>query len=145
MAELRRRLSPQGDIVSPAGRQRTIEVFGEALSPGEVVERICRDVQQKGVAAVLDYSRRIDKAELTAETLRVPEAELAAAHAQADRGFLEAVRRIRKQIATFQEAILQRDVRLDRPHGYLAERYRPLAAWAFACPAGRRPILRPCS
>ena len=33
MAELRRRLSPEGDVVSEAGRQRTIEVFGEPLSP----------------------------------------------------------------------------------------------------------------
>ena len=31
MAELRRRLSPEGNVVSEAGRQRTIEVFGEAL------------------------------------------------------------------------------------------------------------------
>ena len=93
MAELRRRLSPQGDVVTPASRQRTIEVFGEPLSPAEVVERVCRDVQEKGIAAVLDYSRRIDKADLAAQTLRVPEGELAAAHAQANRGFLEAVRR----------------------------------------------------
>ncbi len=136
MAELRRRLSPQGDIVSPAGRQRTIEVFGEPLSPAEVAERICRDVQEKGLAAVLDYSRRIDKAELTAETLRVHEGELAEAHARADRGFLEAVRRIRKQIVAFQEAILQHDVRLTRPHGYLVERYRPLGRVGICVPGG---------
>ena len=136
MAELRRRLSPRGDVVTPEGRQRTIEVFGEPLAPAEVVQRICRDVQEKGLAAVLDYSRRIDKAELTAETLRVPHEELASAHARADRDFLEAVRRIRKQIATFQEALLLRDVRLSRPHGYLAERYRPLDRVGICVPGG---------
>jgi histidinol dehydrogenase len=136
MAELRRRLSPHGDVVTPASRQKTVEVFGEALSPAQVVERICRDVQENGIAAVLDYSRRIDKAELTAQTLRVPESDLAAAHAQADRGFLEAVRRIRKQIAMFQEAVLQRDVRLSRPHGYLVERYRPLRRVGICVPGG---------
>jgi histidinol dehydrogenase len=136
MAQLRRRLSPRGDVVSPEGRQRTIDVFGEPLAPAEVVERICRDVQQKGLAAVLEYSRRIDKADLTSETLRVPQEELASAHARADRDFLEAVRRIRKQIRTFQEALLVRDVRLDRPHGYLAERYRPLDRVGICVPGG---------
>ena len=65
LAELRERLSPRGNIVSEAGRRRTIEVFGEPLTPQQVVERICNDVRQRGLAAVLDYSKRIDKAELT--------------------------------------------------------------------------------
>ncbi len=46
MAQLRE-LSPQGNVVSEAGRQRTIEVFGGPLSPQQVVERICRDVQEE--------------------------------------------------------------------------------------------------
>ena len=37
MAELRRRLSPEGNVVSEAGRRRTVEVFGEPLSPAQVV------------------------------------------------------------------------------------------------------------
>ena len=47
LADLRHRLSPQGNVVSEAGRQRTIEVFGELLSPQQVVERICTDVANK--------------------------------------------------------------------------------------------------
>ena len=35
MNALRQRLSPDGNIVSEAGRQRTLEVFGEPLSPVE--------------------------------------------------------------------------------------------------------------
>ncbi len=34
MAELRKRLSPEGNVVSEAGRRRTIEVFGEAAHAG---------------------------------------------------------------------------------------------------------------
>ncbi|MGQ9575868.1 MAG: histidinol dehydrogenase [Thermoguttaceae bacterium] len=136
MAQLRRKLSPLGDMLTPAARQRTVEVFGQALSAWEVVERICRDVQQQGLAAVLDYSRRIDQAELTAETIRVSAEELAQAHAQADRDYLGAVRRIRKQIRTFQEALVQRDVRLTRPHGYLVQRYRPLQRVGICVPGG---------
>src|SRR4030095_3825298 len=60
---LRRKLSPAGNIVGEAGRRRTIEVFGEPLSPQQVVERICGDVQARGLAAVLEYSQKLDKAE----------------------------------------------------------------------------------
>jgi len=136
MAELRARLSPEGNIVSEAGRRRTIEVFGEPLSPAQVVERICRDVAQKGLAAVLDYSARIDKAQLGAEMLRVPAAELAAAHAAADGQFLAAVRRVAQNIREFQQAILHRDVRVERPGGYLVQRYQPLERVGICVPGG---------
>ena len=136
MAELRARLSPEGNVVSESGRRRTIDVFGEPLSPAQVVERICRDVAEKGLTAVLDYSARIDKAQLTAETLRVPEAELAAAHAAADQPLLEAVRRIAGNIREFQHAILHHDVRVERPGGYLVQRYRPLNRVGICVPGG---------
>jgi len=136
MDELRRRLSPRGDVVSREGRRRTIEIFGEPLSPAEVVQRICRDVDQKGLDAVLDYSARIDKADLTPETLPVPAEALAEAHARAEPEFLEAVRRVRQQITRFQEAILHRDVRVEVPGGSLLQRYRPLDRVGICVPGG---------
>jgi histidinol dehydrogenase len=136
MAELRQRLSPRGNVVSEAGRQRTIEVFGEPLTPAQVVERICRDVESRGLVAVLDYSACIDKAQLTAATVRVPAEELRKAHAAADPAFLATVRRVRNNIRTFQEAILHRDVRVERPGGYLGQRYRPLERVGLCVPGG---------
>jgi histidinol dehydrogenase len=136
MAALRERLSPRGEVVSQAGRVRTMAVFGEPLSPVQVVDRICRDVAAKGLAAVLDYTARIDKAQLTAQSVRVPQADLERAHAQADGEFLQAVRRVRENIRIFQEAILHRDVRIERPGGYLAERYRPLDRVGICVPGG---------
>lgn len=136
MAQLRRRLSPQGDVVSQEGRQRTVEIFGEPLSPIQVVERICRDVEQKGLEAVLDYSARIDKAELSPATIRVSQEELVEAHARADRQFLGAVRRVRERIAAFQQAILHRDVQLDLADGYLVQRYLPLRRVGICVPGG---------
>src|SRR5437588_6033139 len=106
---LRQKLSPAGNVVSEAGRRRTMELFGEPLSPQQVVERICGDVRSRGLAAVLDYSRKLDKAELTPQTIRLSETELSAAHAAADPRFLETVRRIRENILEFQRAILHRD------------------------------------
>src|SRR3954466_4180975 len=84
LTALRQKLSPAGDMVSEAGRRRTIEVFGEPLTPQQVVQRICGDVKSGGLAAVLEYSRKLDKAELTAETVQVSAAEMAAAHAAAE-------------------------------------------------------------
>src|SRR5688572_14083787 len=82
LGELRERLSPRGNVVSDAGRQRTIAVFGEPLSPQQVVERICSDVQSRGVSAVLEYTAKLDGAKLDAGHLRVSADELATAHKQ---------------------------------------------------------------
>jgi len=61
---------------------------------------------------------------------------LAKAHAAADPQFLAAVRRVAQNIREFQQAILHRDVRLERPGGYLVERYRPLDRVGICVPGG---------
>jgi histidinol dehydrogenase len=136
MNALREKLSPRGNIVSESGRKRTLEIFGEPLTPTQVVEKICGEIQSKGLAALLQYSEKIDNAQLTAETLRVPEKELQAAAQKADKKLIEAVRRVRKNIQEFQSAILHHDVRLKCPGGYLVERYRPLRRVGVCVPGG---------
>jgi histidinol dehydrogenase len=136
LAGLRLKLSPAGSVVSEAGRRRTMEVFGEALSPQQVVERICGEVRSRGMAAVLEYSRKLDKAELTPQTVRVSVEELAAAHAGADAEFLATVRRIRDNILEFQRAILHRDVEVKRPGVRLVQRYSPLGRVGICVPGG---------
>ncbi len=137
LARIRAQLSPQGNVVSEAGRRRTIEVFGKPLTPQEVVATILADVREKGLAAVLDYSARIDKAQLTPETFRVSDEELQQAHRAAAPEFLATVRRIADNVRRFQTAILHRDVRVPLPAGgYLAERYVPLARVGICVPGG---------
>ncbi|MFM7205756.1 MAG: histidinol dehydrogenase [Planctomycetaceae bacterium] len=134
---LRGMLVSQGDVISPAGRQKTIDVFGEPLAPRQVVERICADVRRDGLAALLDYSRRIDGAATTPESLLVPAAELAAAHRDADPEFLAAVRRIRDRVERFQRALLARDVAVKLPGGgSLRQRYVPLDRVGVCVPGG---------
>ncbi|MBB74461.1 MAG: histidinol dehydrogenase [Planctomycetaceae bacterium] len=134
---LREQLSPRGDVVSEQGRERTIEVFGEPLSPQRVVERICRDVRDQGVGAVLQYGRQLDGAELTADTLRVPSEVLANAHQRVDAEFLQTVRRIRANILEFQTALLQQDVEVRRADGTrLRQRYLPLRRVGVCVPGG---------
>src|SRR3954470_13543036 len=90
--ELRRQLSPRGNIVSPQGRARTIAAFGEPLTPQQVVERICADVQCRGLDAVRDYTARLDGVNLEPESIRVTPDELAGAFRQADPGYLRTIR-----------------------------------------------------
>ena len=142
MTELRRRLSPRGDVVSQEGRRRTMAAFGEPLSPRQVVERICRDVEERGLAAVLDYSARIDGVRLSSDSLRVPMEDLSRAHEQADGEFLGAVRSIRERIWAFQKAILHEDVRVERSGGISSSDTVRWTESAFACPAVR-PHIRP--
>lgn len=137
IAALRAKLAPSGNVVSEAGRKKTIEVFGEPLSPAAVVERICGDVKTDGLAAVLRYSKRLDGAGLSGATLRVPQADIAAAHAKASSDFLETIRRIRENILRFQTAILHRDLEVAGPHGSkLRQRYLPLERVGICVPGG---------
>ncbi|TWT99202.1 Histidinol dehydrogenase [Botrimarina colliarenosi] len=135
--ELRRKLAPEGNVVSEAGRRKTIEVFGEPLSPVEVVERICDDVRQRGLEAVLEYTAKLDGAELTADTFRVSADDLAAAHRAADPDFLAMIRRIRERLMRFQTAILHKDVRVEiEGGGSLRQRYLPLNRAGLCVPGG---------
>jgi histidinol dehydrogenase len=139
-AGLREKLSPRGDVVSEAGRQRTIELFGSPLLPQQVVERICADVAARGSAAVLEYTRKLDGKELTAESMRVSDAELKEAHAAADATLLSTVRRIRDNIVEFQRAVLTDDVCVQRHDGdatvELRQRYLPLKRVGICVPGG---------
>lgn len=135
--ELRERLSPQGNVVSDAGRRRTIEVFGEPLSPVQVVAKICHEVRTRGLASVIEYTAKLDGVTLTPDTLRVSEADLSDAHARAEPSFLETVRRIRANVTAFQSAVVPRDAEIEAPHGgRLIQRYLPLRRVGICVPGG---------
>ena len=137
LVELRRRLSPRGDVVSDESRERTIEVFGEPLAPAQVVERICQRVRDEGLDAVLEYGRLLDRAELDSDSLRVGADEIARAHEQASDDFLETITRIRKNIQRFQTAILHKDVTIERGEGVeLTQRYLPVKRAGLCIPGG---------
>lgn len=137
LQNLRDKLSPQGNVVSPRGRALTEEVFGAPLTPVEVVDRICVDVRRDGTEALLRYSQKLDKADLTADQLRVPAADLAAAHAAADPDLIESIRRIRDNVAEFQRAILHQDITIEpKPGVKLTQRYVPLHRIGVCVPGG---------
>lgn len=116
-------------------------LFGEPLSPQQVVERICNDVDEGGLEAVLDYTARLDGKRLTPATMRVTSAELQAAHAEADPGYLATLRRIIASITEFQQALLVRDAVVHRETEgggkiELRQRYLPLKRAGICIPGG---------
>ena len=137
LTQLREKLSPQGDVVSPRGRALTEEVFGKPLTPIEVVETICNDVQRDGTAALLRYLKAFDKADLSADELRVPASDLSAAHSAADPELIATIGRIRDNITEFQSAILHSDVTIEpKPGIKLTQRYVPLRRVGVCVPGG---------
>lgn len=137
LAKLRQSLSLQADVVSPRGRQLTEQVFGQPLTPAQVVERICSDVRQRGLPAVLHYTEQFDRARLTPETVRVSIAELQEAHADAAPEFLATIRRVRQNVLSFQMGLLHADAVLNVSGRHeLRVRYRPLRRVGVCIPGG---------
>lgn len=137
LESLRQTLVSQGELVSPAGRQRTIDVFGEPLTPRQVVEQICQDVKRDGLTAVLDYTSRIDRVDVNAEDFYVSSATLEKAHREVEPEFLTAIRRVRRRVEGFQQAILSQDVTLALAGGgSLRQRYLPLDRVGVCVPGG---------
>ena len=136
LADLRARLGAQGNIISPKSRKLTLKVFGEALPPAQVVERVCNDVRKEGVAAVLRYTEHFDRVRLDAARLRVSARELQEAHSAADPAYLELVRRVRQSILSFQFGLLHRDAVMTARGYELRMRYRPLRRVGICVPGG---------
>lgn len=136
IAKIRAQLSPEGEVISPASRQKTIDVFGEYLPPQRVVERICSDIAARGMEALLGYLEKLDGVNLSPHELMVPHGQMEECHRTVGEEFLKAIRRVRGRIEAFQSAIRHRDVRLPIAGGYLEERYRPLGRVGVCVPGG---------
>jgi histidinol dehydrogenase len=137
LAKLRDQFKIDNEVVSAQSRKLTQAVLGEPLTPMRCVERICTDVRDHGLSAVLKYTEQFDKVKLKADAVRVSERELAEAHAEASPEFLDVLRRICYNVDSFQAGLLHRDAELRVSGSYeLHLRYRPLKRVGIYCPGG---------
>ena len=137
LVALRSQLGTQGNIVSPRGRALTEKVFGEALPPVRVVERICEDVRTRGAAALFHYTEQFDRVRLDTDSIRLSRQELAQAHAAVEPAFLETVRRVRQNVTAFQAGVLHRSATLTVAGKHeLRLRYRPMRRVGVLVPGG---------
>jgi histidinol dehydrogenase len=137
LRSFREQLGADGDLVSAKHKKLTQAAFGKALTPAEVVNRICNDVRQRGLKAVFHYTELFDKVKLDSQTFRVSETELAEAHAAANPELLDVVRRVRMNIVSFQSGLLHSDAVMSVSGSYeLQVRYQPLRRVGLHIPGG---------
>ncbi len=103
----------------------------------EAVVAILAEVRAQGDAALISYTKRFDRLELTPETLRVPADELAAASRSCDADVLEALALAARRIADFHRRQKPEDLDyVDEAGLRLGLRWSPLASVGLYVPGG---------
>jgi len=94
------RRSPLAPVeISPEMKRRIKYVFGEELTPEAVVAKIITEVRDRGDAALLDFSRRIDGVEL--KSLEVSRKEIDRAYKKVDKKLLAALNLAAERVRAF--------------------------------------------
>ncbi len=110
----------------------------QPLDVPAIVSDILARVQQGGDRAAAELTSKLDRAAIAPEAIRVPEAEIARAHAAADPALLALIRRVRDNIRAYQEHIRHRDpAPLLRGGRKLGVRYTPIERVGVYVPGGR--------
>ena len=105
---------------------------------GPAVGAIIADVRARGDAAVIDYTRRFDRLTLTAQTLRVPAAEIDAAVAEIPENLMAALDLAAQRIELFHRAQMPSDLRMTDAAGLtLGMRWGALDAVGLYVPGGK--------
>lgn len=104
----------------------------------KVVADIIADVREKGDKAVFDYTRQFDKWNVSAENLRVTQAEIDEACAQIDKPFFTAMERSAANIEAFHKKQLRNSWIDTKPDGtLLGQRILPIATAGVYVPGGK--------
>lgn len=139
-AELQKVLvKPSFDHVTlgEGAKQRIRQVFGKELTAAQVVDTIVAAVREHGDEAVIQYTREIDGADITAATLEVRDEEIAAAYTLVDSETLSAIRQAAANVRRFHEEQLPRSWFTEREYGsLLGQKCIPLERVGIYVPGG---------
>ena len=80
--------------------KRTTDDYGEQEV---VVKEIIKNVHDNGDAALFDYTKKFDKADINAGNIKVTDAEIEEAYGQVDGDLIEVIRKAIKNISDFHE------------------------------------------
>lgn len=124
--------------VTPALQASIERMFGEPLTPDQVVARILDDVRARGDTALLDYNRRIEGVQVA--ELRVTEREMASAWQSTPTALRKALQTAADRIRAFHERqVRQSWIDWDDEGGALGQIVRPLERVGLYAPGGRTP------
>lgn len=109
----------------------------DAAEVEAVAANILADIRARGDAALIEHTARLDRLELTPETLRIPSDDIVAAEAACDPGALEALRLAAHRIAAFHEQQVPQDFEyVDELGIRLGLRWTPIQAAGLYVPGG---------
>jgi len=133
------------DCTDAGYRQALQALYERPACPPEIESRaqtIVDEVRLHGDAAVLAQIAKFDGVTLTADTLKVSEAEIAAAKKSVSRKTREAVRLARRNIAAFAKMQMPRSwTSSPRPGVVLGEQFKPMNRVACYVPGGTAPLV----
>lgn len=89
--------------LSPKVREANKKTFGKDLTAAELVRRIVGDVRHEGDAAVLHYTKLIDRVDFAPKDFLVSEAEYAAAEKEADPAVVVSLRKAAANVRKYHE------------------------------------------
>ena len=130
---------PLDDLQVPQSLLESIHrLFGEALSPDQAVQRILRDVRERGDAALAEWTARLDGS--TPSSFRVPAVELASALDNLPGAQREALSLAAERIQRFHQAQPVTSWMTNALGGTLGQYVRPIRRVGIYVPAGSAPL-----
>lgn len=103
-----------------------------------VVADIIANVREKGDTAVFDYTKQFDKWDISAENIRVTDAEIQAAFKQAEDAFVAVMKQSAANIEAFHKKQLRNSWIDTKPDGsILGQRILPIAVSGVYVPGGK--------
>jgi histidinol dehydrogenase len=127
-----------GDAVSPALLARIEKTFGERLTPEQAVARIIADVRARGDAALLDWTRKLDRIDLP--TIAVTQDEIDAAYAETPAAVRESLELAAARVRAFHEKQKPKSWLDWNGESALGQKISPLARVGIYVPGGTAPL-----
>ncbi|MBD5449855.1 MAG: histidinol dehydrogenase [Lachnospiraceae bacterium] len=104
----------------------------------QVVAEIIGNVREKGDQAVFEYTKKFDKWDISADNIRVTEAEIEVAYAAIEEEFVEVMKRSAANIEAFHRKQLRNSWIDTKPDGtILGQRILPVAVSGVYVPGGK--------
>lgn len=104
----------------------------------ERVEEILNEVRERGDAAVFEFTKRFDKAEITKETIRVTQEEIAEAYERLPERTIEVIRKALVNIRAYHEKQRRNSWFDAQPDGtILGQKITPIASVGVYVPGGK--------
>lgn len=123
--------------IPPAVLDGIHKTFGEALTPEQAVARIIADVRSRGDAAVMDWTKRLDRVE--PKSIAVSGEEIEAAYAETPGPVRQALEFAAGRITAFHEKQKPKSWIEWNEQGALGQRITPLARVGVYVPGGTAP------